>query len=228
MGLVNNLIIGIHIFCGFVALVSGLVSLVSAKGKSRHRAFGKIYVYAMTGVFVSGLYVAIDRDNHFLFLIAFLSFYSVFAGVRALKLKNLHRGQVPEKIDWIAGGINTLANLVFVGLGIFYWLKKGGVDSSVILTIGFGVGGLLISYTNLHPFFRKPDKSWHWYLSHNGNMMGGYIATLTAFISTTVTRYEFMDPFLAFALPSLIGIPLLIYWQGKIEKEFMLKIKSNQ
>ena len=45
-------------------------------------------------------------------------------------------------------------------------------------------------------------------------------ATFTAFLSTIVTRYDLMNPFVAFALPSLIGIPLLIFWQQKIEKSF--------
>jgi hypothetical protein len=35
-----------------------------------------------------------------------------------------------------------------------------------------------------------------------------------------VTRYELMDPYLAFALPSLIGIPLLIFWQHRTERKF--------
>lgn len=188
---------------------------------------GKIYVLAMTGVFITGIWVAVERDNRFLFLIAFLSYYSVFAGVRALKLKQLHRAQKPEKIDWIAGGINTLANLTFLSLGIAYLIKNGGVTSGSVLSIGFGIGGLLISYTNMHPFFIRPKKSWHWYLAHIGNMMGGYIATLTAFFSTMVTRYGIMDPYLAFVLPSLIGIPLLLYWQHKINHSFNLKLNSN-
>ncbi|MEQ8576904.1 MAG: hypothetical protein RIB63_22750 [Fulvivirga sp.] len=102
-----------------------------------------------------------------------------------------------------------------------YYLLRGNSNlPGALLSIGFGVGGLLISYANLKPFILRPSKAYHWYTAHIGNMMGGYIATFTAFLSTMVTRFDLMNPFLAFALPSLIGIPLLIFWTNRIEKSF--------
>lgn len=210
----------LHILVGSVALLSGAIAIFSTKGKTLHRKTGKIYFWAMTAVFVTGIIVAGFRFNRFLFLIAFLSYYSVFAGVRFLKLKKLHRGQKPLWYDWAAGIINTIANLFFVGLGLYYMIFTNAQLGAILLTLGFGIGGLMISYTNLHPLIVHPTKPYHWYLSHIGNMMGGYIATLTAFLSTMVTRFELMNPFLAFALPSLIGIPLLIYWQHRTERKF--------
>jgi hypothetical protein len=38
-----------------------------------------------------------------------------------------------------------------------------------------------------------------------------------------VARYELMNPFLAFALPSIIGIPLLLYYQKRISEKTSLK-----
>jgi uncharacterized membrane protein HdeD (DUF308 family) len=214
-------ILYLHILVGFFSLVSGGIAIASKKGKKVHLKAGRVYFLSMTLVFVTGIVVAGYKFNRFLFLIAFLSYYSVFSGVRILKLKNLHKQQKPKWYDWMAGIINTVANLVFVVLGVYYVIQKGLFSGGALLSIGFGIGGLLISYTNLHPFFVKPTKKYHWYLSHIGNMMGGYIATFTAFLSTIVTRYDIMNPFLAFALPSLIGIPLLLYWQKKIERKFI-------
>ena len=220
--LVQN-ILYLHIVVGTVALFTGLIAITSAKGKSWHRQSGKIYVYAMTAVFITGIIVAGFKFNRFLFLIAFLSYYSVFSGVRILKLKRLHKKQQPQWFDWFAGILNMVANLIFLGLGIYYGILRGFTSGGALLSIGFGIGGLLISYTNLHPFIKKPEKAYHWYLSHIGNMMGSYIAAFTAFLSTVVTRYDLMNPYLAFALPSLIGIPLLLYWQKRTEKKFNLK-----
>ena len=163
--------------------------------------------------------------NRFLFLIAFLSYYSVFCGVRILRLKKLHKAQRPKWFDWFAGVVNTIANLIFLGLGVHYLFKNGPLSGGALLSMGFGMGGLLISYVNLHPFIVRPKKAYHWYLSHIGNMMGGYIATLTAFLSTLVTRYDIMNPFLGFALPSLIGVPVLIFWQRRIERQHLRKTK---
>jgi len=210
----------LHIIVGTISLLSGAISIFSAKGKTWHRQSGKIYFYAMTAVFVTGIVIAGYKENHFLFLIAFLSYYSVFCGVRILKLKKLHKNQAPKWYDWFAGILNTLANAVFLGLGIYYLVSDSIALGGTLLTIGFGIGGLVISYANLKPFIIRPKKAHHWYMAHIGNMMGGYIATLTAFLSTIVTRYDVMNPFVAFALPSLIGVPLLLFWQKKVEKSF--------
>lgn len=210
----------LHIIVGTISLISGAIAIFSAKGKTWHQTSGKIYVLAMTAVFITGIVIAGYKMNRFLFLIAFLSYYSVFCGVRCLKLKKLHKNQSAKWYDWVAGIVNTLANAIFLGLGIYYLLSDSISLGGTLLTIGFGLGGLVISYTNLKPFIIRPKEAYHWYMAHIGNMMGGYIATFTAFLSTIVTRYDLMNPFVAFALPSLIGIPLLIFWQRKIAKSF--------
>ncbi len=222
MDIAINNILYLHIATGILALLSGAMAIFSKKGKTTHRKTGKLYVYAMTAVFITGLILAGYKFNRFLFLIAFLSYYSVFCGVRSLRLKQLHKSQRPKWYDWLAGALNTLANLIFLGLGIYYLISGVVHTGGIILTIGFGLGGLLLSYVNLKPFILKPKVPYHWYLSHIGNMMGGYIATFTAFLSTIVTHNNLMNPYIAFALPSLIGIPLLIYWQNRIEKTFKI------
>ena len=217
--LIDQLLI-IHVAAGVISLVTGLISILSLKGSKVHKKSGKIYFYSMTIVFVTAIIIASYRFNRFLFLIAFLSYYSVFTGVRKLRLKNLHKNQKPKWYDWTAGIINGIANLFFIGLGIYYSIENGFFSGGALLSVGFGIGGLLISYVNLKPFIIKPNKSYHWYLSHIGIMFGGYIATSTAFLSTLISKYEIMNPFLGFALPSIIGVPLLIYWINKTEKTF--------
>lgn len=214
--------LGLHVVMGSAALLTGAVAIFSKKGKGTHRQAGRVYFWAMTFVFITGVIVAGYRFNRFLFLIAFLSYYTVFAGVRSLKLKRLHKDQKAKPVDWFAGILNGIANLIFLGLGIYYVFKNGFTSGGALLSLGFAIGGLTISYTNLKPFVVRPKVHYHWYTTHIGNMMGGYIATFTAFMSTVVTRFDLMNPYLAFALPPLIGVPLLIYWTNKVEKSFIL------
>lgn len=217
----------LHILAGFMALLSGGVAILTKKGKWWHRKAGKLYFWAMTLVFITGIAVASYRFNRFLFLIAFLSYYSTFAGVRVLKLKKLHKGQSPKWYDWAAGLVNGLANLTFVGFGL-YILAYDGFTGGALLSLGFGIGGLALSYTNLKPFATKPTRANHWYTAHLGNMMGGYIATTTAFLSTLASRYQFMDPLLAFALPALLGVPVLIYWTWREDRRYDARKQRSQ
>lgn len=215
----------VHIVAGFVALITGAVAIYSAKGKPVHRTSGRFYFWAMTVVFITALIIAGYQFNHFLFMIGFLSYYSVFAGVRALKLKRLHKDQDPAWFDWFAGLVNAIVNVVFIGSGVGIMLENPDHFYESLMFIGFGVAGCSISYVNVKPFLVRPEKAYHWYMTHTGNMMGGYIATLTAFLSTMVSRFEFPYPLLAFVIPSLIGIPILLWWQYQKEKSFS-KTKS--
>lgn len=210
----------VHIVVGCIALISGAIAILSKKGQELHRRSGRVYFLAMTLVFITGVFVASYIHNWFLILIAFLSYYSVFCGIRILRLKELHKNQSPKWYDWAAGIVNGFANIIFLGVGLLLLFNDSVNISLAFLSIGFGIGGLILSYANLKPFLVKPHKAYHWYISHIGNMMGGYIATFTAFLSTMVTRFELMNPFLAFALPSLIGIPLLLLWTRKVENSF--------
>ncbi|WP_338792459.1 hypothetical protein [Bernardetia sp. MNP-M8] len=209
-----------HVLVGSISLISGAVAILSKKGKKWHKYSGKIYFWAMTLVFITGIIVAGYRFNRFLFLIAFLSYYSVFSGVRFLSLKKLHKDQNPKWYDWAAGIINGLANIIFIGIGLYYLLRENHNLAGALLSMGFGIGGFMISYTNFKMFIFRPTKHYHWYTAHIGNMMGGYIATFTAFSATVVSRFDLMNPFVAFALPPLIGVPILIYWTSQVEKKF--------
>lgn len=217
----DSLLMLLHIVSGFTALVTGAVSLTARKGKTIHKMSGRAYFWSMTLIFITGLIIAEARDNRFLFLIAFLSYYSVFAGVRAVKLKHLHKQQSPAWFDWAAGGINRIMNLLFIGFGFIILADQQAITAASVLYIGFGLGGISLSYTNLKSFIIGPRKSYHWYLSHAGNMTGGYIATITAFLATLSSRLEIPYPVAAFILPSLIGIPLLIWWQYRKEQSFI-------
>lgn len=223
MNIIVQYMLYVHICAGAIALLSGAVAISTVKGKPSHRKFGKIYAVAMLVVFITGITIASYKFNKFLFLIAFLSYYTVFSGVRILKLKKLHKGQEARWFDWLAGSLNFIANFSFVFMAIYYAVTPDANVPGVLLSAGFGLGGMYLSYINMKPFIYKPEKAHHWYTYHLGNMMGGYIATFTAFFSTMVTRFEFMNPFLAFALPSLFGIPLIIYWTHKTALKFKVK-----
>lgn len=210
----------LHVVSGFIALTTGATALLAAKGRPVHRKAGRIYFWAMALVFATALALAGFRFNRFLFMITFLSYYSVFAGVRALRLKTLHNGQNPAWFDWAAGLVNAGMNVLFVGFGIQILLEHPPRMASALMYIGFGVGGWSISYANLKPFVIRPEKAYHWHLTHTGNMMGGYIATCTAFWATLVSRFQVPYPLLAFVLPSLIGIPVLLWWQHQKEQAF--------
>ena len=113
---VTTVILILHIAAGFTALVTGGLASFTRKGGKSHRASGKWYFRAMTGVFITAIALAILKSLAFLFMVGFFSYYFVVRGYRQLYLKGLGRTQQAAPIDWVITGVA----LVF-GIGLVSW-----------------------------------------------------------------------------------------------------------
>jgi len=206
----DGILLIIHIFFGTAALLSGPVAIFTKKANRWHRGAGKIFALSMTFVFVTAVVLAAMHNIPFLFMISFLSYYSVFAGVRIIFLKQLHKGQRPRWYDWLAGVITILAGMLFVAYGSFVWIQHG-FQALVVLSLIFGGFTALLGYNNLRPFWKRPEHPLHWWFYHMGNMLGGYAAALTAFLVTMAGRMEIHSPvvWLAPLVLLLIASPFL-------------------
>lgn len=78
-------LLSIHVTCGFTSLFSAFGAILSSKGQSKHRFFGKFFFYGMTGIFITAIPIALIKNNLFLFLIAVFSYYLAFTGWRYAK-----------------------------------------------------------------------------------------------------------------------------------------------
>lgn len=107
-----------HVFFGTFALLSGPVAIFTPKANRWHRTAGKIFAFSMTWVFVTAVILSTMNNIPFLLMISFLSYYSVFAGVRIIFLKQLNRAQKAKWYDWMAGVLTGLAGLSFVAYGL--------------------------------------------------------------------------------------------------------------
>ena len=88
----------IHILAGSTALLAAVVPVVTKKGGKNHVRAGRVYALAMTVIFVTALPLAILGDDIFLLIIAFFSFYLVFAGWRFAR----NSARKPHWVDWSA------------------------------------------------------------------------------------------------------------------------------
>ena len=204
MGILDVLLI-IHVITGLVALTSSPVALFTPKANWLHRVAGKIFVVAMTFVFVTAVILSSVKSIPFLFMLSFLSYYSVFAGVRILKLKNLTSDQRPKWYDWLANGLTLIAGVSFVFWGSYHWFYNG-LQVVVILAIIFGAVTIRVAYIDVAPFIWKPKEKQFWWFYHMGNMLGGTAAAFTAFLTTIESRMEWDAPFVWVIPLILLGI----------------------
>jgi hypothetical protein len=206
----------IHICAGAGALIFGAIAFGLRKKTAKHMPVGRIYFWCMTVVFVTGVFLSIAKSLMFLFLIAIFSYYSTIIAYRSLRLKDLHKGQKPLKIDWV---IEIVAGLTFLGLIVMgLWTLLKNQHSGGIIPLVFGIFGLRSVQVNLKLFIKGPRKTMYWYKKHIGHMMGSYIGAATAFL-VNQTDVIPVNPILLWFLPSLIVVPVIIFEIKKVKTE---------
>jgi len=202
-----TLLIYTHIFAGIISLIVAPLAMVVRKGGTAHRFWGKVFFWCMTWICFSAIVLSTVKWIPFLLLIAVFSYYSVFVGYRSLFRKQLHQGKGVTWYDWTIGVIAALFNTGFFGWGIYLVLI--GRSSLGLLAAGFGFGGILVVWSELKRYIKPPQDKLDWLYSHMGNMMGGFIASVTAFSTQVMT---FLPGVMPWIWPSLVGVPIIIYW----------------
>ncbi|MEE2777611.1 MAG: hypothetical protein VYE73_12725 [Acidobacteriota bacterium] len=199
----------LHIAAGFFALFSALVAALSV---SLHWPFywhvlsGTVFVVAMSAVFVTAIPLAFLGGSFFLFLIAIFSFYLAFSGWRLAK----NRGGTPTSIDWGSGGLMCLSGLVMIGVGVVAMARGNGDGITLAVFGGIGVG---LSGDNLRRFRAGGVRGRDRIAQHLTMMLGGTIATVTAF---TVTNFQIEPAWVLWLAPTVLLSPMIAFWSARV------------
>ena len=195
----------IHITAGSVALLTAALALFTPKGQRWHILAGRIYAIAMTLVFVTAVPLAILGNSIFLFLIAFFSFYLVFAGWRFAR----NRRRVAHPVDWLAVGILALTGLGMWGYAVVIALNG---SSQWITLLLFGAIALALSLADAR-FHRQQPGGARRVARHLTNMLAGTIATITA---VAVVNVALEPVWLPWILPTIVITPLIVWWNRRV------------
>ncbi len=209
MDIIYQLALYTHIISGGVALVSGTVAMGTKKGNKNHKLAGKFFYYSMWLVITLALYISIIKGLSFLLHVAIFAFFQNYNGFRAIKNKTLK----PHVFDWFI--------LIVAGINAAFMLY-----SEQPVLIAFGCISVLLCFSQIKTYISvlkgKELSKLLWLNQHIGMMIGSYIAAFTAFI---VVNTAMLFPsqsmtihIIAWLSPTIILVPLLIYWQNKYAK----------
>lgn len=191
-------ILPIHVVFGFLSLFTGFIVFILKKGTKKHVRIGRIYFFAMLGVFLTSIWVSVLKANIFLLLIGFFSFYLVHSGIR---LNQFRKSSIVLFRDRFFTMIYFTCFLGMVGYAILGFIK--GYQALGIVLGVFGVIGLLLVKNELRYYFFGffPTQS-AFIREHIGRLTGSYIAAFTAF---AVNNVHFLPPVIIWLLPTVIG-----------------------
>ncbi len=209
-----NLII--HIIGGTIALGIAPVALSISKWSKAHKVFGWVFFGGMTAIFITSCILSYANNIPFLFMIGVFSYYAVLSGIRSIQHKNIHSKGKIGKLDWSLAVISGIFNMAFIIYGIINLPNALG-----ILATFFGLGGMVMVYTNVVFFLKGSQDKKYWYYTHAAHMIGGFIATVSAF---SVQTMHFMPGILQWIWPTLLGVPVLIMWKKSMQRKERAKL----
>ena len=197
----------LHIIAGFIGFFVAPVALATRKGGPAHRLWGKVFFGAMTVAGLTALAGAQHIHSLFLFLTAIFSLYMAGFGYRSVFLKHLAWDARVPWLDWLTAGL---------GLAVFLGMVAYGAWVRNIPVVVFGSIGGFTSFRQLRGYARagKWSKK-QWLLNHISGFIAAYIAAVSAF---SVTSLKFIPFPLNFLWATLVGVPIIIWWQRRVGK----------
>jgi uncharacterized membrane protein len=188
-----------HVAAGSLALLCGVVALLTPKGGRRHRQAGRIFLYLLAVVVMTGLFgVFIFKRNAFLLVITLLSGYLGYSGFRIIKLKNNR----PHVADIAAAIITLVAALYF----LYYLSRIGMMWSPVVIYSTVGYLFVVIAYDLARYLIPARYYRNGWLYEHIVKMVSAFSGLLSAFSGTVFPQFQ---PY-SQILPSVLGTAVYI------------------
>ncbi|MCB2409111.1 hypothetical protein [Hymenobacter lucidus] len=199
MELLHQLNIGLHIVCGTLAMLLGLVPMLGRKGGAGHRRFGRWFLLATAGVLLTAvLGLAVFNFRGYLVGIVLLSVYQAWSGFRAVR----RRATGPAPLDgWVAAGFLVSSVGLVAGLRVIELVWTPGIIYSTL-----GALVVMTIYDLARFRFLALWRRTLWRYDHLWKMISAYFALVSAFTGTVLPQYK---PYSQFG-PSLLGIMLIL------------------
>lgn len=203
----TSLIMFLHIAAGFIALAMAGTALATRKGGAWHRRAGSAYVVAMFAVSLTTLWLVLVRPNNFLLAVGLFSFYLVFTGWRAARVRD---GR-PQWLDHFVGGLMAGTGVVMLVRAVMGFMQDGGAQPWILAV--FGSIGLSMALSDWRDWRKGPITGKDRIVRHLSRMLACTIATLTAALVVNAT---YLPDLVTWLGPTALITPVIFWWNARV------------
>jgi hypothetical protein len=223
-----KILVAMHIVTGSVGLICMWVPIIGRKGSPVHRKWGRVFAYSMlaTGTIAIGISVCTlhsplethpfwnDPDQirgvfgWMMLYLATMTIMLAWYGLLCIRNKRSHaRNRNP---------LNLFLQMLTFVLALNCAMRGYALEQP--LMIGIAVVGLTAAVLNTRFIFQATPPVNEWLIQHTRGLVGAGISVYTAFLAfgavNLLPEYA-LNPFV-WAMPTVLGVSLLIYHQAKI------------
>lgn len=218
----SSILLVAHIIGGSLAVVVGLVALVTPKpvgaAGGAHKKSGRLFLYMMCVVIGTATVLTLISLNPYFAGLTAASAVAVFSGYRVLSRKrpDLNPRHRARAVDWIVTLIVIAVGLLLIALG-----AAGGITKNLPVVYSLGVGSVLYAGYDLYRFARplaRPFSPNLWLYEHLVKMIGGYFGAVAAFSGSVLLLLpEPWRQLWATSLGQTLAVVLVIYYRRKLK-----------
>jgi hypothetical protein len=151
-------VVGLHVLIGSVAVISGVVAMLSPKRAGRHPTFGSIYFWSLSLVFASAAILSAMRwqEHWHLFILGMLAFGSAIFARHAVRSRGPHWARLHIPGMGMSYVLLLTAFYVDNGHSLPLW-KELPTIAYWILPSAVGIP-LIVRVLVRHPLARSPSR----------------------------------------------------------------------
>ena len=209
----------LHVITGTIALLLGLLALLSTKGGRWHNQSGRYFLGLISIVILTGLVgVFVFGRNTFLLVITVLSGYVSFSGYRVLIRKN----NKLKTLDVFVAVVSLLVLSYF----LYYFKSIGMIWAPIIIYSTVGALLIVVVYDFLRYLIPSARYRKHriWLYEHIYKMTSAFAALLSAFTGTVLEEYQPHSQY----IPSVLGILIIIGFMMYAYRYGLKRFPKNQ
>lgn len=206
-----NLLLVLHIAAGTVALVAGLVALLSAKGGWLHRRGGTLFVLAMLPMAGTGTVIAAARPEAITVIVGILTLYLVLTSVLTVRRPRCWAWRIDFAAMLVALTIGAAGiHFGFEAMGSPEGTRHGYPPGPYFM---FGGVALLAGALDVRMLASRPLQPRHRLARHLWRMCFAlYIATASFFLGQPEVIPEPVRHIAFLATPPLLVLLAMVYW----------------
>ena len=225
----STILLVAHIIAGSLAVVVGLVALVTPKpvraiaataaGRA-HKKSGRLFLCTMCVVIGTATVLTLISLNPYFAGLTAASAVAVFSGYRVLgrKRPDLNAHHAARPLDWIVTLVIFVVGVLLIALG-----AAGGITKNLPVVYSLGVGSVLYAGYDLYRFARPlafPFSPNLWLYEHLVKMIGGYFGAVAAFSGSVLLLLpEPWRQLWATSLGQTLAVVLVIYYRRKLKAQ---------
>lgn len=237
MQVIQSLFVGIHVFAGFIGLVSFWVPVLTRKGGKHHKLFGKVFKYCAYVVLAAASLaillrlpqmMATNYDDQFeVVALSFYVFLSYLIVVVFISLRHgfavlEHKSDITELNNTMN---NALANVAMASsiVLIAYAIIVSPLNQILLYALSpIGVFTCLDIKTAIR---NKHNYKKAWLYEHLGSLLGTGIAFHTAFAvfgAGQIFNFNFSGfvQVIPWITPALVGLPAISIWTRVYKQKY--------